>query len=273
MGGLVEMEYRALSLCLFLRALLPHVPGHWYELKQAPPPDLRGPALARVVRWLRVRRARLQAAALMRAAKRRYAFALNAYALAASPQLPPGFEPAQTPSSPGRPPPVPGAGPVTNGGTGPPPLPTVDPLAQDLHFLKLYRGREAVHAEAIVTGANGEQRVEYRPVHRALTDDDLRRHLDGSKVLGVYPIREDSTCLFGAIDVDAEDQQDLGLAQTKELHAAAMRLGFPEAAMVISFSGRKGYHLDFFFAQPIPAGSVRLFLEAVVAEAGIDADL
>lgn len=139
-------------------------------------------------------------------------------------------------------------------------------------LLKLYQGRETVHAIAHVTGANGDRKVEYRPVHRALTLEDLEQHLAGSVVIGVYPIREDSTCLFGAIDVDAEDEEDLGLGTAKKLRQAAIDLSFPETAMMVTFSGRKGHHVDLFFADPIPAGTVRMLLHAVVVEAGFDVE-
>ncbi len=70
-----------LPLLLFLRALLPVVPGRWHEMKRRPPQrDQRARLMTRVVRWLRMRRARRQAAAIMRATRRRYAFTEGAYA-------------------------------------------------------------------------------------------------------------------------------------------------------------------------------------------------
>ena len=70
-----------LSLYLFLRALLPAVPGRWHDLKRRPPiRDVRERVLTRITRWLRQRRARWQAAAIMRATRKRYAFTRGAYA-------------------------------------------------------------------------------------------------------------------------------------------------------------------------------------------------
>lgn len=71
-----------LSLALFLLALLPAIPGRWHELRRRPP--LREPKarlLTRISRWLRMRRARWQAAATMRATRKRYAFTQGAHAM------------------------------------------------------------------------------------------------------------------------------------------------------------------------------------------------
>lgn len=144
--------------------------------------------------------------------------------------------------------------------------------AEARRLLELYQGRETVFAEALVTGHNGSSKVEYRPVRRPLELEDLERHLRGEAVLGVYPIRSDSTCYFGAIDIDAEKEADLGRAKAEQLLEAAAGLGFPKAAMMVSFSGRKGHHLDLFLAETVPAGTMRLLLMAVCVEAGFDPD-
>lgn len=145
-----------------------------------------------------------------------------------------------------------------------------NPTARRL--FELYAGREAVFAEALVTGSNGDRKVEYRPVRRPLTIEDVEHHLGGRVVLGVYPIRSDSRCLFGAIDVDAEEDADLGLTKVETLRRAAIQLGFPESAMLATFSGKKGHHLDLFFSEAIAAGTVRLLLEAIVLEAGFGSE-
>lgn len=68
-------------LFIVLFGLLVKTDSRWYALKQRPP--LRDPharLMTRVRRWLRFKRAQLQAAAIQRAIRRRYAYTIGTYA-------------------------------------------------------------------------------------------------------------------------------------------------------------------------------------------------
>lgn len=139
-------------------------------------------------------------------------------------------------------------------------------------LLELYQGREDFFARAFTMGSNGDRKAGYVPESRPLTIDDIQRHLRGETVIGVYPIRRDSTCLFGAIDIDAPEEADLGLATAQKIRQAAADMGFPDDAMLVSFSGGKGHHVDLFLAEPVRAGTVRLLLQAVLDKAELNPD-
>lgn len=142
-------------------------------------------------------------------------------------------------------------------------------MSNATRLFQLYRGREDVFALAHKTAdSNGELKVEYRPERRPLTVEDLTRHMAGDLVVGVYPMRQDSTCCFGAIDLDDPEHPETTLEKVRRLREAAIELGVPKDAIMMSFSGRKGHHLDVFFAEPIAAATVRLLLQAIVEKAG-----
>ncbi len=158
-----------------------------------------------------------------------------------------------------------------------------DPAAAARHILALFRGRENVHAVARLTGRDGERGVEYHPERRALTLADVERHVRGETVLGVYPLRADSTVYFATIDLDTSEKVRAEanghlptLPAVRRLGAEAVDLGVPREAMLLSFSGRKGHHLSLFFAEPVPAADARrllaLILSRVQLSAGISAE-
>jgi superfamily II DNA or RNA helicase/very-short-patch-repair endonuclease len=146
-------------------------------------------------------------------------------------------------------------------------------------FRSLFRGREDVYPrrfESRKTGKSGyspacanewvrgiceKPRVKCAECdHRRflpVTDDIIRWHLSGHDdagqpfVAGVYPMLQDESCLFLAIDFDKQDwQQDVSafLDTCRELKLPA--------ALERSRSGRGG-HVWFFFAEAIPAALAR----------------
>jgi len=72
-------------------------------------------------------------------------------------------------------------------------------------------------------------------------------HLQGRHVMGVYPLLEDETCWFLAVDFDKSTWQDDVLAFV----ATCRQVGLP-AAVERSRSGN-GAHVWFFFGEPVPA--------------------
>ncbi|MDP6777228.1 MAG: DEAD/DEAH box helicase family protein [Candidatus Latescibacteria bacterium] len=82
-------------------------------------------------------------------------------------------------------------------------------------------------------------------------DDVVRDHLKGRHVAGVYPLLDDETCWFLAIDFDKGAWQDDVTSFLDTCH----RMGVP-AAVERSRSG-EGAHVWFFFTAPVPANVAR----------------
>ncbi len=140
-------------------------------------------------------------------------------------------------------------------------------------FRSLFRGREDVFAkrwESKKSGKSGYAPVcanEWRDgvcdkrrvkcadcAHRdlvALDHQALEDHLIGRSVLGVYPMLEDETCAFLAIDFDGAAWRD----EVSTVRETCVENRVP-AAVEVSRSGA-GAHLWIFFSQPVVAASAR----------------
>lgn len=129
-------------------------------------------------------------------------------------------------------------------------------------FAQLFAGREDARGShgSMGRSAPGEKR-EIKSTARTLrggpTLQHWRDHLTGTAALGVIPIRADSTCLWGAIDVD---QYDLDLAEVVKRVA-----GLP---LVVCRSKSGGAHVFVFLSETTPAGELRDRLREVAASLG-----
>lgn len=85
----------------------------------------------------------------------------------------------------------------------------------------------------------------------AVTDQVIADHLRGRHVAGVYPLLEDETCHFLAIDFDKADWKN----DVAAFRGTCEHFGL-NAAVERSRSG-KGAHVWFFFAAPVPARQAR----------------
>ena len=132
-------------------------------------------------------------------------------------------------------------------------------------FRGLFRGRDDVYAyrwegrdgrsgysPALRPGAKRQKGQRPDPgVLLPLDDDVVHSHLLGQRVVGIYPLLEDETCWFLAIDFDKSTWQD----DAVEVLRACDALGVP-AALERSRSGRGG-HIWIFFDGPIAAATAR----------------
>jgi superfamily II DNA or RNA helicase len=78
-------------------------------------------------------------------------------------------------------------------------------------------------------------------------DAAVLAHLQGGHVMGVYPLLEDETCWFLAVDFDKSTWRD----DVQAFAATCRHVGLP-AAVERSRSG-SGAHVWFFFGEPVPA--------------------
>jgi hypothetical protein len=92
------------------------------------------------------------------------------------------------------------------------------------------------------------------------TDEMWRQHLEGERPLGIVPIREDSSCVFGSVDYDEYDVDLVELIQRVETAK------FP-LVPVRSKSG--GLHLFLFLSEPEPAADVQSVLRDAAAALGV----
>ena len=98
--------------------------------------------------------------------------------------------------------------------------------------------------------------------HRSLiplTDQVVYKHLAGQHTIGVYPLLEDESCCFLAVDLDEAQWQEDALAFMR----SCRDLGVP-AALEISRSG-KGAHAWVFFNGNVAARDVRRLGTAIIS--------
>ena len=91
-----------------------------------------------------------------------------------------------------------------------------------------------------------------------LSEEVIRDHLLGKHTIGVYPLLQDDTCWFVAVDFDKKNWQVDALAFLKTCN----QTGVP-AALERSRSGIGG-HVWIFFASPIQAALARKLASAVL---------
>ena len=92
-----------------------------------------------------------------------------------------------------------------------------------------------------------------------MTEEIWEQHLSGEIPLGIIPIKEDNTCVWGCIDVDKYDINHGEIAkEIKKRHLPLL--------LCMSKSG--GAHAFLFLKEPEPAGDVRLVLKNIAASMG-----
>jgi superfamily II DNA or RNA helicase len=92
-----------------------------------------------------------------------------------------------------------------------------------------------------------------------VTDQVIYGHLSGKHIVGVYPLLEDDTCYFLAVDFDKSEWEEDSRAFMQSCH----ELEIP-AALEISRSG-KGAHVWVFFSHPVPAREARQLGAALIS--------
>lgn len=129
-------------------------------------------------------------------------------------------------------------------------------------FLELFSGRENVFAVQTNTG--------YYPVRLPIKEKDVIEHLEGSKTIGVYPLRSDNNVKFAAIDIDLKES-DLKdhhkfLACQETTKRICENLKAHGIEHYVEYSGNRGYHIWIFFDTWIQSYKVRLVLKKVISD-------
>ena len=145
-------------------------------------------------------------------------------------------------------------------------------------FRSLFRGREDVYAVRW-EGRNGRtgyspagirewnrsfsvEQGKKRPIRHSklfpVTEEVVRDHLLGRQTIGVYPLLQDDTCWFVAVDFDKRTWE----ADARAFLETCNGLAVP-AALERSRSGN-GAHFWIFFAEPIPAALARRLASALL---------
>ncbi len=106
--------------------------------------------------------------------------------------------------------------------------------------------------------ARDQKRTFHYSKHFPMSDEVIRDHLLGKQTIGVYPLLQDDTCWFVAVDFDKKSWEADACAFLKTCHETDV-----PAALERSRSGNGG-HVWIFFASPIQAALARKLASAVL---------
>jgi hypothetical protein len=132
-------------------------------------------------------------------------------------------------------------------------------------FHPLFAGLERAHGkysniERDQSRSDGKRKGVATTVREPVTDELWVAHLAGVSGIGIIPIRDDSTCVFGAIDVDVYDSLDHG--------AIASAIERTKLPLIVCRTKSGGAHLYMFCKQPVPAALVQRKLREIAARLG-----
>lgn len=108
-------------------------------------------------------------------------------------------------------------------------------------------------------GGKLEIKSSARTIRSEVTKDLWRKHIEGIQSLGIIPIRDNNTCLWGCIDLDV-----YGISHA-DLVSELSRRRLP---LLVCRSKSGGAHLFVFLAAPAPAPAVQNFLRQAAALIG-----
>ncbi len=128
-------------------------------------------------------------------------------------------------------------------------------------FSSLFKGREDVYPLC----PDGSHPY---PINEPVTDDVVRKHLDGRHMMGVYPVLRDGTCHFIAVDFDNHHGSGRSKQDAFEYINLCRHWQLP-CYLERSRSGN-GFHAWIFFEEPVLAykaiGIVKHLLQGLPAE-------
>lgn len=113
------------------------------------------------------------------------------------------------------------------------------------------------HGEPKSNGLKWEIKSTAKTLREPVTLDVWRKHLEGTRPLGVVPIDDDARCWWGSIDIDEYDTDILAIIRSAEKYP-----------LVPCRSKSGGLHLFLFVSEPVPAGEMQAVLRALSAAIG-----
>ncbi len=134
-----------------------------------------------------------------------------------------------------------------------------------LDFMALFSGAETGYGTYNMSNPvreeNGKLRGKAKTEHAGVTAKLWENHLTGNGLgLGIIPIREDNTCVFGAIDIDSYTGLDL--------RAIALKLQRNKIPLVVCRSKSGGAHIYCFTRTPIAAATMKAKLSEIAGFIG-----
>ena len=107
--------------------------------------------------------------------------------------------------------------------------------------------------------------VEGKSNKETVTEEHYRAHLEGKRSLGIYPLLDNGTCYFAAIDLDEKD--------FNKTVAIRNRLVEQFIPAYISESKTKGYHIYVFALEAFVARDIRRVLQHTLDSLNIKAEI
>ncbi|WP_445612498.1 CRISPR-associated primase-polymerase type A1 [Geobacillus sp. YF-1] len=147
-------------------------------------------------------------------------------------------------------------------------------------FLHLFSGKE----DGFLLEVPEQGKRAFLDIPRPLTVDDVRKHYVGEITIVQYIIRSNKTVSYAVIDVDIPKhvlhqighegeafaaKRSQALRDALRLRETAQKKGFPS---YLVDSGFRGYHVWFFFSEPLMLKSAYEFLVKLTAETGTPSD-
>ena len=132
-------------------------------------------------------------------------------------------------------------------------------MSQLFDGFKNAHGTHGDTTKSIAKGGKQEIKKTARTLREPVTLEKWEAHLDGSKPLGIIPIREDQQCVWACIDVD---KYDIDLA------GAVREIEKRKLPLVLCRSKSGGAHVYLFLTEPEPASEVRAVVKQIAASLG-----
>ena len=126
-------------------------------------------------------------------------------------------------------------------------------LSAAARLLTRFAGLNRAHGHYQPYGAekpSGKQDGSANTIHHPVTVELWQGHLEGIYGVGIVPIRDDATCVWGAIDID-------GYPAAPNLQRIAEDVRRLELPLIVCRSKSGGAHLYLFMSQDAPATLVR----------------
>lgn len=129
-------------------------------------------------------------------------------------------------------------------------------------FMALFAGSDRGYGTYEVKRVSARGKHEGSAVtHKGhVTPDHYERHLNKQVGFGVVPIRDDSTCVFAALDVDDYTNKYVSLVESVKAN---------NLPLVPTLSKSGGLHLWLFFKEPVPCDVVRKKLSELSDALGV----